>query len=451
MNRSILRAPFPYFGGKRLIASAAWDALGDVAHYIEPFAGSLAVLLARPHRPRLETVNDADGLLVNAWRAIARDPDAVAEHADWPVSEPDLHARHVWLVERRESLTDRLSGDPDWHDAKAAGWWVWGVSCWIGSGWCSGKGPWWPVDGALANVGAGTGVTRNLPHLGDAGRGVNRKLPLSSAGTGVNGQGAAIRDWMRALSARLRDVRIACGDWSRVCGPSVLRAGCAPVGILLDPPYADGYDVYSAGSGKALWRAVCAYAAEVGAVASNRVVLCGYDGTFDPPPGWRTVEWKARGGLRVSGRWRRPGERRARAAVAFPSLFAIAGRFCIQFVLMEGFSMGRLFLIRGAIYLDCYYWSESGNPPDEEHQEGILQEAYQTESPFPESNYCEAVSEASPQDMDSLVYGDHKGDLSLRQALERQAMGELFQQEADRESRLQIQLPFGDGEARQSV
>jgi hypothetical protein len=34
----------------------------------------------------------------NFWRATSRDPEAVAEYADFPVSECDLHARHKWLV-----------------------------------------------------------------------------------------------------------------------------------------------------------------------------------------------------------------------------------------------------------------------------------------------------------------------------------------------------------------
>lgn len=43
-----LVAPFPYFGGKRRAAPMIWPRLGDTPNYIEPFAGSLAVLLARP-------------------------------------------------------------------------------------------------------------------------------------------------------------------------------------------------------------------------------------------------------------------------------------------------------------------------------------------------------------------------------------------------------------------
>ncbi|MBK8200662.1 MAG: DNA adenine methylase, partial [Acidobacteria bacterium] len=127
-----MRAPFPWMGGKSRVADIVWAAFDDVPNYVEPFFGSGAVLLARPHQPRIETVNDADGLLANLWRAIKAAPDEVAEHADWPVNECDLHARHLWLVEQRETITARLHGDPDFYDSKLAGWWVWGCCSWIG-------------------------------------------------------------------------------------------------------------------------------------------------------------------------------------------------------------------------------------------------------------------------------------------------------------------------------
>lgn len=38
--QNLSKAPFPWFGGKRKAASAVWDALGDVDHYVEPFAGT---------------------------------------------------------------------------------------------------------------------------------------------------------------------------------------------------------------------------------------------------------------------------------------------------------------------------------------------------------------------------------------------------------------------------
>ena len=90
-----LEAPFPYFGGKRLIAAEVWQRFGDVPNYVEPFFGSGAVLLGRPksHKGRIETVNDKDGYVSNFWRAVQAVPDEVADHADWPVNENDRPLR----------------------------------------------------------------------------------------------------------------------------------------------------------------------------------------------------------------------------------------------------------------------------------------------------------------------------------------------------------------------
>jgi hypothetical protein len=134
-----LRAPFPWFGGKSRAAHLVWPRFGNVANYIEPFAGSLAVLLGRPEKfpQRVETVNDKDAYLANFWRALQQDPEQVAYYADWPVNEADLHARHRWLVETAASRVRKIMARPDYYDAKVAGWWAWGQCLWIGSGWCS--------------------------------------------------------------------------------------------------------------------------------------------------------------------------------------------------------------------------------------------------------------------------------------------------------------------------
>ena len=76
-----LAAPFPYFGGKSLACATVWAALGDVQNYVEPFAGSAAMLLGAPSGKRVETINDADGFVANFWRAVAADAEAVAGHA----------------------------------------------------------------------------------------------------------------------------------------------------------------------------------------------------------------------------------------------------------------------------------------------------------------------------------------------------------------------------------
>ena len=297
-----IAAPFPYFGGKRRAAPRIWQALGDPAGYVEPFAGSAAVLLARPTFTgrRVETLNDADGWLVNTWRAIQLSPSEVAQHAWGPVAEIDYHARLAWLQQRRTpDLVAWMEGDPEAHDAKAAGWWLYVVACGIGDPF--GPGPWRVVDGHLRKLphlgDAGQGVNRKLPHLGNAGQGVNRELPhLGNAGRGQ------LENYMAQLADRLRRVRITCGSWQRVVKPSVTRSGTGGDGtraIFLDPPYATSGDLYAhvdADVGLAV-RDWC-----VTAPRELRVILCGYDTEHDAllAHGWTVTEGKSGGGAGYS-------------------------------------------------------------------------------------------------------------------------------------------------------
>lgn len=177
----MLKAPYPYFGGKSRVAPLIWERFGDVHHYIEPFFGSGAVLLQRPHTPRMETVNDLDAMIANFWRAVQDCPDDVAYHADWPVNESDLTARHSWLVQRKDTLQAALEGNADYYDAKVAGWWLWGICNWIGGGWCAGDGGWVAQDGKLVRK-------RDIPGMEDApGSGKVKKPYLSGIGQGING------------------------------------------------------------------------------------------------------------------------------------------------------------------------------------------------------------------------------------------------------------------------
>lgn len=278
---SALKAPFSYFGGKSRAAAEVWERFGDVPNYVEPFFGSGAVLLGRPafEGNRIETINDADGLVANFWRALQHDPDGVAQHADYPVSELCLQARGTWLYYRDDvaEWVERLRAEPDFYDVKAAGWWVWFMSCWIGS----------PPDPAAAR-----GRTREkLPHLGDAGKGV-AQIALS---------GDSLRPYMHALAERLRRVRVCCGDWTRVMGPSVtFKHGVT--GVFLDPPYSAEAE-----------RAIGVYSVDDGNVAHDvrawcienednpllRIALCGYAGEGHDEleeRGWSAYRWKANGG-----------------------------------------------------------------------------------------------------------------------------------------------------------
>lgn len=283
-----LAAPFPWFGGKSKACAAAWEAFGAVDNYVEPFAGSAAMLLGAPPGKRIETINDYDGMVANFWRAIAADPEAVARHADWPCNEVDLFARHSWLVRHRQSLTDQLHADPGWYDAQAAGWWCWGACNWIGSGWCSGDGPWIHNGAAIVD-------RRKLPHLGDAGKGINRSTEGAQ-------RGQFIGEWFGKLHARLRDVRVTCGDWGRIVKDSVTtRHGVTAV--FLDPPYEKGAMDYSAGGmGLGIAHAVRAWCVANGADADLRIVLCGHAGEHDAllSQGWGTRQWTAGKGYAVT-------------------------------------------------------------------------------------------------------------------------------------------------------
>jgi DNA adenine methylase len=207
----VLKSPYPYFGGKSRVAGLVWSRFGNPPNYVEPFFGSGAVLLARPHPPGTETVNDLDALLCNFWRALAADPDAVAKHAAYPVSELDLLARNKWLIESpdAQALKEALRTDPHVYDARLAGWWVWGICAWIGSGWCEAN-----AEVKLPELGSRRGVhrSRKLPYLSSDGQGINRQL------CDGDDYRAALAAYFRELQARTVRVRICCGDWTRVMG-----------------------------------------------------------------------------------------------------------------------------------------------------------------------------------------------------------------------------------------
>lgn len=264
-----LTSPFPWFGGKSQVAAEVWTRLGNPTNYVEPFAGSLAIMLARPSAhawwDRIETVNDLDGNIANWHRAVAADPQTVARYASMPVNEADLTARHLWLVQNATELRDRLMADPDFYDARAAGWWVWGISAWVGGEWCTGIGPHTGSDApSITNGGTAPGVYRKIPMISGAHGGKGIHKPIRATGTALGMDGSLIPDLdasylhhltatFTALSNRLRRVRVACGDWTRVLGNAAVPASGHVTGVLLDPPYDPDErrgDLYAVGDGR---------------------------------------------------------------------------------------------------------------------------------------------------------------------------------------------------------
>ena len=215
-----LTAPFSYFGGKRRIAAEVWRRFGRADVYSEPFAGSLAVLLGNPHTlPAKEVVSDTEGHICNVWRALAAAPREVAKHADWPTFHQDLNARHRWLRKWGEDNSRRLNEDPDYYDARAAGWWIWGMSSWIGHGWCTGK--LYETVPSHYGVGVGKGVQKQ-----------RKKVPFRKIDDRLG-------PWFEMLSKRLENVIVFNDSWETAVGDSAMGAtfkGKVKC-VFIDPPY----------------------------------------------------------------------------------------------------------------------------------------------------------------------------------------------------------------------
>lgn len=325
---SALRAPFPYFGSKYDVADVVWEHLGDVANYVEPFAGSLACLLARPRPGKVETANDYSGLVVNFWRAVQADPISVARYTDEPVHEASLHGWHRLLVESAEGLRESIVEDPRWFDAELAGRWAWGASAWLGGGWCDGvahksdaRKPAMGGRGGTPQAGHGVhqpslhqkrpaiGGQGDRPHMGQGVHRALHQLPhlIGCDGSGVGyGRGVHSRSgrqfdglvaWMQALADRLRFVRICCGDFARVLTPAVTTSH-GLTGVVLDPTYdrkMRATRIYEVEDDTSSPRAR-AWAIANGDDPLLRIALMGYEPEHVMPESWTMVSWKTGGG-----------------------------------------------------------------------------------------------------------------------------------------------------------
>ena len=280
-----MRAPFPYFGGKRTIADTVWRAFGRPKQYIEPFCGSAAVLLSAPEPASIEVIGDANGFVANFWRAVVAQAEEVARFADYPVSHVDLGARHVWMMGEREALGTALQ-DPHWPgDAKLAGWWLWGQCSWIGSGWCewTGKVP------HVSNAGRGIQATGQVPHFSNPGMGIlaTEQVPhVGNTGMGAEpwtSSGRLALRWLRDLADRMERVRVVHGAWDRCLNHS--RYGAERTAVFLDPPYKAYEKLY--GVSEPVASECEGWAQENSGLL---VALCGHPGDYDLP-GWTEHDW----------------------------------------------------------------------------------------------------------------------------------------------------------------
>lgn len=92
-RKQILRAPFPYPGGKSRSAQQIVDLLPYANTYVEPFGGSAAVLLAR-HSSDLEVFNDRYAGVCCFYRCL-RDPGLMNQLCER--LELTVHSREDWV------------------------------------------------------------------------------------------------------------------------------------------------------------------------------------------------------------------------------------------------------------------------------------------------------------------------------------------------------------------
>ena len=125
-----MKPPFAYYGGKTTLAPQIATALPEHDHYVEPFAGSLAVLLAK-EPSSMETVNDLDEKLMTFWRVLRDQPEALERacrltphsRTELALAQEDTDdeleaARRVWVT-LTQSRSHRLT-DIGWKFRKQA-------------------------------------------------------------------------------------------------------------------------------------------------------------------------------------------------------------------------------------------------------------------------------------------------------------------------------------------
>ncbi|MGI8468826.1 MAG: DNA adenine methylase [Pyrinomonadaceae bacterium] len=277
---------FPYLspifgraGNKSEIADDIWERFGgDVRCFKDPFCGTASILLARPLPGNFgsgeyrEQINDADGLVANALRAIREaNPGELARECERAYSETDLVAAHRLFVQKRNELEYKLQCNINYFDLRLAGLFIWASRGWIGG------------------------------RLGDPATAANTKVPNASISRFFNNSAEDHISW---LHLRYRRVQILRGDGMRMVSSATQLKNPGITAVVFDPPYplSRRARVY-AYEDPLIARNARLLALELGSLPKYRIAYCGFFSRYDPffPKTWERLFWKSPGGYYVQG------------------------------------------------------------------------------------------------------------------------------------------------------
>ena len=188
-----MKPPFRWFGSKTRLAPRLVSLLPEHDHYVEVFAGSAAVLFAKP-RSRLETLNDLDREVVNLF-GVLRDPSMA------------------------ERLLAAVELTPYARDEHAAAFWEPDLD---------------PVEQArrfLVRTGQAVGNAGGIE--GRSSSGWSCTIKRSAVGAARSRRWELLPSRLAACADRLVGVQIDSVDWREV----IARYDRPGVAMLLDPPY----------------------------------------------------------------------------------------------------------------------------------------------------------------------------------------------------------------------
>lgn len=315
-----LEPPYPKPGGKRYAVPVVWKRFGPVYTYVEPFHGSLVMLLNSPYGPApREIVSDINGFEDNTWRSIKFEPHETAFWADYPTSHISKIARREYLRSRYGELVPRLVKSLEYCEPKTAGLWLLETAESMDM---SAK----ILERAYAGTGEPTTHVLELPweknyplppHIvdGASGRGISiqkRTIPMPKwyLPTGVR-----LQPWLTELGNRLARVNLVCQSWDVILNNSSVMSESlrkkSVTGFFLDPPYPSTGDakVYI-NDDRTTAGKVFNWSIKWGDEPNYRIALCGYEDDYGSfPDGWTFEYWKRGAGLENIGRTTRDKNR----------------------------------------------------------------------------------------------------------------------------------------------